>query len=168
MPTETKVVKEIKPKTVARGKSAGKPFWFLDFTDGTSIAAWRLEDVSGLQQGNTVSISYEKNGEYKNLTAIKVVEQSTPIPPAPSAPVVVQPDARQKSIERQSAVKTAFEFAGAVDATPADAFKLADQIYDWVQGSPSAREAPAAGEEQVLADLKNELDAEPVEKGPDW
>lgn len=99
--------------------------------------------------GQPVEVTYtvQQNGEYQNiyLEAVKAANGGvadlgivgTAVNPAPGSSMTQTPiaDARQESIQRQTSVKTAFEYGASAGLDSATCFGLADEILNWIEGT---------------------------------
>ena len=72
-------VKEIYEGTTKTGRSAGKPFWSITLDTDAKLTCFNLDFIKDVEEGKEYTFTYEKSGDYINLTApsVPVVQQQT-------------------------------------------------------------------------------------------
>jgi len=65
-------VKEIYEGTTKTGRSAGKPFWSITLDADQKLTCFNLDFIRDVVEGKEYTFTYEKNGDYINLTAPSV------------------------------------------------------------------------------------------------
>lgn len=111
----------------------------LKFTPGLRSS------LEGLQPGDDVTITFEKKGQFNEITAITkgIVDTPSVVASAPTTKVTgsnyetkEERAARQRLIVRQSSITAALGYYNArgeeVPADPQDVFDLAEAFCDWV------------------------------------
>jgi len=138
-------VKEIYEGTTKTGRSAGKPFWSITLDTDAKLTCFNAEFMSDVVEGKEYTFTYEKSGDYINLTAPSVpvisVDSETTSPDsttgseALTAPPVDELPQRDKGVFKSNfpSVGTASNKDEAI--RKAVALKAAVEFSDSVAGS---------------------------------
>ncbi len=126
------VIKSVEEK---HSKDGSKTFYIVTDITGAQMSSFASE-VMSLKPGTEIAGEIELSGKYANLKEFKIVNEPKfkESPKSQYIPRTESPDAR-RSIERQVAVKLAFEFGinGDDDVwTLGKVLKQAEQIYQWI------------------------------------
>jgi len=127
-------VKEIYEGTTKTGRSAGKPFWSITLDTDAKLTCFNAEFMSDVIEGKEYTFTYEKSGDYINLTAPSVpvisvdsgsAETETTSPDSTTAPLVDELPKRNtgipsfqaskdEAIRKAVALKAAVEYVASV------------------------------------------------------
>lgn len=165
---------ELVVKSVEQGKfgkpPGNTPYQHIKLTDGTGDIRFSLfgGDVGKIQEGQTVKVisSYVKEypaGSGKLQLALGKDDGNWQIvsggdaPPTKREDIVASPiqivsnDARDRSINRQSARGDAVEFLAGHDATVEDVLRVANQFYEWAMAGEPLATKPSEPESEESA-----------------
>jgi len=83
-------VKEIYEGTTKTGRSAGKPFWSITLDADQKLTCFNLDFIKDVEEGKEYTFTFEKSGDYINLTAPSVpvihTDSETTSPDSTTAP----------------------------------------------------------------------------------